>query len=81
MIQREHPNDYRLVYMNPETGLMCIVMPTGESPLSFIKKVAVPQGVPFWIVNQNEIPGDRSFRDAWEIDLATAGDPDGYGGE
>ena len=81
MIEKEHPDNYRLIYMNTETGLMCVVIPTGESPLSWVKKVSVPQDVPFWIVDQNEIPEDRSFRDAWEIDLATAGEPHGYGGE
>lgn len=40
----------------------------------------VPLGVPFWIVDASTIPTDRAFRDAWELDEAAMGVPDGYGG-
>jgi hypothetical protein len=40
----------------------------------------VPAGVPFWIVEVADIPADRTFRDAWELDEAAMGVPDGYGG-
>lgn len=39
---------------------------------------STPKGLPFWIVDEFEIPSDRSNRDAWELD-GTQGDPDGYG--
>jgi len=38
----------------------------------------VPCGLPFWIVEDSEIPTDRTFRDAWEIPEEW-GEPDGYG--
>lgn len=40
----------------------------------------VPPGVPFWIVQADAIPEDRTFRDAWELDIAAMGDPSGIGG-
>lgn len=36
----------------------------------------VPAGLPFLIVEDEEIPTDREFRAAWEADFST---PDGYG--
>jgi hypothetical protein len=41
-------------------------------------KKDVPDGLPFWIVEDTEIPTDRTTREAWELD-GTQGDPDGYG--
>lgn len=41
----------------------------------------VPEGVPFWIVDADTIPADRTFRDAWELDVTSMGDPSGFGGE
>jgi hypothetical protein len=37
----------------------------------------VPEGVPFWIIEDNDIPPDRTFRDAWEWEPDR--NPDGYG--
>lgn len=36
---------------------------------------------PYWIVDTSEIPTDRTFRDAWEIDETALGEPHGFGGE
>lgn len=36
----------------------------------------VPSGVPYKIVNIEDIPADRTFRDAWEADFS---EPDGHG--
>lgn len=40
----------------------------------------VPSGVPFWIVQDDAIPVDRSMRDAWQLDIEALGEPAGYGG-
>jgi hypothetical protein len=37
-----------------------------------------PEGCPFWIVPESEIPTDFLFSDAWEIPEEW-GAPDGYG--
>lgn len=38
----------------------------------------VPEGLPFWIVDESEIPNDEFFFDAWEIPDDYR-EPDGYG--
>jgi hypothetical protein len=42
-----------------------------------IAVTAVPDGVPYRVVQDNDIPGDRTYRNAWEADFST---PDGIGG-
>lgn len=39
----------------------------------------VPDGVPFWIVEDNELPVDAP-QEAWEIEVSSMGDPSGIGG-
>lgn len=39
----------------------------------------VPPGVPFWIIDHKDIPSDRQFRDAWDLDFVAMGEPAGYG--
>lgn len=41
----------------------------------------VPAGKPFWIINKENLPEDHTFFDAWELDLESLGEPDGYGME
>ena len=38
----------------------------------------VLEGLPFWIVPDDFIPTDRTFRDAWELP-DDIGEPSGYG--
>lgn len=45
-----------------------------------IGKKDVPAGLPFWIIDENEIPEDRSMRNAWVIDEENMPQPDGIGG-
>lgn len=47
--------------------------------LSWVARKDVPQGVTFWFVDLSSIPEDRTFRQAWELDQAALGDPDGHG--
>ena len=53
-------------------GNVAVIHPTDEA-LSFmtideIAKKDVPTGLPYKIVEDSEIPTDRTFRDAWTID-------------
>ena len=67
----------RIIYQTEE-GL-AVVVPSGE--LEDVNEVArkdVPAGVDYWIVEDNEVPSDRTFRNAWELD-ASIGEPDGQG--
>lgn len=73
----------RIIYKNQDNSVS-IVIPTSEA-LSFatIEQIAekdVPHNLPYWIVPISDIPTDRTFRNAWEID-ESFGEPDGFGGE
>ena len=59
-----------------------VLIPTKECVDLFgieaIAKKDVPEGLPFWIVEDVHIPESRTFRGAWEID-ESMGEPYGYG--
>ena len=73
----------RIIYKNQDNSVG-IITPTQEA-LSFatIAQIAekdVPHNLPYWIVSASDIPTDRTYRSAWEIDEAM-GEPHGFGGE
>ena len=73
----------RIIYKNNDNSVS-VLIPTQEA-LSFatIEQIAekdIPYNLPYWIVNTSDIPTDRTFRDAWEVD-ESFGEPDGFGGE
>ena len=65
----------KILYQN-ENGGICVIIPTGELPIEDVCQKDVPAGTPYLIVEDDVIPSDRSFRDAWEADFSN---PDGYG--
>lgn len=72
------------IIFKKEDGGISVLIPTGDA-LSFatIEQIAekdVPHNLPYWIVPTSDIPTDRTFRNAWEID-ESFGEPDGFGGE
>ena len=67
----------KIIYPSPESeGGVCIVNPGTELSFEDVCQKDVPAGTPYLIVEDAEIPTDRSFRDAWEADFSN---PDGYG--
>jgi hypothetical protein len=57
----------RIIYPNNEGGVS-IIVPAQECSLT-IEEIAakdVPAGKPYEIVDVEDIPSDRTFRDAWE---------------
>ena len=73
----------KIVFKNEDNSIG-IITPTDEA-LSFatIEQIAekdCPYNLPYWIVEDSEIPTDRTFRSAWEID-ENFGEPDGFGSE
>jgi hypothetical protein len=54
----------RIIYQN-ETGGVSIIIPTGELPIEEVAAKDVPEGVPYEIVDEADIPSDRYFRNAW----------------
>ena len=65
----------KILYPNLDGGISVIV-PTGALPIEDVCQKDVPAGVPYLIVEDDVIPSDRSFRNAWEADFSN---PDGYG--
>lgn len=59
----------RIIYQNDDNSIS-ILTPAPECPLT-VEEIAakdVPTGKKYKIVDVNEIPSDRTFRNAWEID-------------
>lgn len=69
----------RIIFENEEGGVS-IIVPILESGISLeqIAKKDVPVGVPYKIIEEEDIPQDRTFRNAWEANITN---PDGYGAD
>lgn len=65
-----------IIYQTEQTGVS-IVTPAPEYDLDFVAKKSVPNAVPYWIVNENEL--DQQNQESWEVVLAALGEPHGYG--
>ena len=72
----------RIIYQTDEGGV-AVIIPTPEALEQYgIEAIAlkdVPAGKPFKIVDTVDVPSDRTFRAAWEVDQATL--TDGVGAE
>jgi hypothetical protein len=60
----------RVIYKNTD-NTVGVLIPTQEA-LGFatIEQIAekdVPKDLPYWIVRDEDIPTDRTFRNAWEL--------------
>lgn len=73
----------KIIYRGTDNSIS-VIIPNADCEQAFgimaIAKKDVPEGLPFWIVDESEIPTDRTFRNAWEIP-EDWGPPDGYGSE
>ena len=71
----------RIIYQNDEGGVS-ILIPTpeclAERTIEEIAAKDVPAGKPYKIITTDDIPTDRTFRNAWE---AVIDEPDGVGAE
>jgi hypothetical protein len=65
----------KILYQNKD-GDLCVIHPTGELPIEDICQKDVPAGTPYLVVEDDVIPSDRTFRNAWEADFSN---PDGTG--
>jgi hypothetical protein len=70
----------RIIYQNSEGGVS-VIIPTGELPIEEVAAKDVPEGVAYEIVEDDAIPADRFFRNAWvangaavDVDLSKAKD-------
>ncbi|NBQ49957.1 MAG: hypothetical protein EBY40_05100 [Marivivens sp.] len=55
----------KIVFIDPEENILAVVHPTGEVPIEQLAGMVVPEGVSYEIVDDETIPSDRTFRDAW----------------
>jgi hypothetical protein len=70
----------RIIFQN-ESGGVSVIIPTGELPIEKVAAKDVPEGVAYEIVEDDAIPTDRFFRNAWiangaavDVDLDKAKD-------
>ena len=70
----------RIIFQNAEGGVS-VIIPTGELPIEEVAAKDVPEGVAYEIVEDDAIPSDRFFRNAWvangaavDVDLDKAKD-------
>ena len=54
----------RIIFQN-ESGGVSVIIPTGELPIEEVAAKDVPEGVAYEIVEDDAIPSDRFFRNAW----------------
>ena len=65
-----------IIYPNDEGGVSIIMPADCGLTIEEIAAKDVPAGKPYKIIDASDIPEDRMFRSAWEIEIA---EPDGYG--
>ena len=72
----------RIIYQT-ENGGVAVIVPADEALANHtIKEIAekdVPSGLPYKIVEDSDVPSDRSFRNAWEVEESDL--TDGVGSE
>ena len=54
----------KIIYTNTE-GSVSVIIPTGELPIEEVAQKDVPAGVAYEIIEDDAIPSDRFFRNAW----------------
>ena len=64
----------RIIY--PYKDTIAVVYPDPELPLAECCRKDVPAGVPYLVIEDDDVPTDRAFRNAWEADFSN---PDGIG--
>jgi len=61
----------RIIYKTPE-NTVSVITPSQEwsGTMEALAQKDVPTGLKYKIVEDSDIPSDRSFRNAWEVDEA-----------
>ena len=73
----------KIIYKNKD-NTVSVLIPVQEVldtvGLKAIAEKDVPQDLPYWLVNDTDIPSDRSERNQWTLD-GSEGEPHGFGKE
>jgi hypothetical protein len=62
--------NYRIIYPNDDDGIAVVIPAPGIEQAEALR--AVPTGKPYLVVDAEDIPTDRTFRDAWQVDFTNA---------
>ena len=62
--------NYRIIYPNDLSGISVVIPAPGVSQEQVLS--TIPIGKPYRIVSVEDIPTDRTFRDAWTADFTDA---------
>lgn len=65
----------RVIFPTDDGGVVVLIPANGWAVADVARK-DVPAGIPYRIVDESDIPEDRSDRDLWTADFSS---PDGYG--
>lgn len=69
----------RIIFQPAEAPVAVLTPAECGLTLLEIGQKDVPVGLPFWIVDVVDLPEDRTYRAAWELDASAMGEPQGYG--
>jgi len=70
----------RIIYPNDNGGVSVVIpSPNTKYTIEQIALKDVPAGKPYRIIEDTDIPTDRTFRNAWEADFSTEEIIDGFG--
>jgi hypothetical protein len=67
---------YKIIYPNESTISIITPSPNNKLPIQDIAKKQVPKNIPYKIISADDLPSDRTFRNAWVSDF---NNPDGFG--
>lgn len=63
-------SDFRILHPNENGGVAIVVPALGVTQEQAMKDV--PIGKPYIVVDKSDVPSDRTFRNAWEVDFTGA---------
>ena len=66
----------KIAYQDVDGNLNIITPVLVDTLIEDVARRDVPEGIPYKILEDSDLPIDRTFRNAWELDFTN---PDGYG--
>ena len=66
LLDKETKMNQRIIYPNEDGGVSIVTPAECGLTIEEIAKQVVPEGLPFKIVSVEDLPADKTFRDAWE---------------